>query len=463
MRLKTYILRLAIILLIAASASSESEPDPSLFPFRLTDADLPGWTKLSTSFHPEMSPMGAIGHPELTASTFPLAWDTWYPSSEVAEKLKPYSSSINCKYAICSNRQSAALALSNFRMSVSAALDPIKLTDLPTDIVIGSIENGYYLMVLDQAIVSINVEGSNSTDAQRLLRLVHERLFQQGMRPGTPFNVSKEEIVSPKIIYSIGQEFLVRLEISTDSSYLPIRARATFYPDDAVPSQTPLTFKREELFLSGDVQLRWDGTDPQGSRVPEGSYRVRLYFEDLLGRGVERSYVVEVTEQDTSKSTLHLGVLSKHVKPHKNEQARVQATATNPPTTLSYSIYPGGQGGPPQGPPVLTVQGLSAPSGALELVWDGTDASGQRVPNGSYVMVVTARDSTGSESSEAAHLVVNFQGGGQGARSLWQLARLSPGDALGLAFPIPYLGAKLALSSMFSPAQLSSKGHELSN
>ncbi len=159
-------------------------------------------------------------------------------------------------------------------------------------------------------------------------------------------------------------------------------------------------------------------------------------------------------------------MLSKHVKPHKNEQARVRATATNPPTSLSYSIYRGGQGGPPLGSPVLTVQDLPAPSGALELVWDGTDASGQQVANGSYLMVVTARDNAGHEASSSAHLVVNFQGGGQGARSFWQLALprwLSPGDALRLAFPIPCLGAELAGNYLFSPEQLSTTGIGLSN
>ncbi|GMU53717.1 MAG: hypothetical protein AMXMBFR33_28630 [Candidatus Xenobia bacterium] len=164
--------------------------------------------------------------------------------------------------------------------------------------------------------------------------------------------------------------------------------------------------------------------------------------------------------------SVELDVLSKHVKPHKNEQARVRATATNPPTSLSYSIYRGGQGGPPLGSPVLTVQDLPAPSGALELVWDGTDASGQQVANGSYLMVVTARDNAGHEASSSAHLVVNFQGGGQGARSFWQLALprwLSPGDALRLAFPIPCLGAELAGNYLFSPEQLSTTGIGLSN
>ncbi len=82
-------------------------------------------------------------------------------------------------------------------------------------------------------------------------------------------------------------------------------------------------------------------------------------------------------------------------------------------------------------------------------------------------MQVTAQ-AFGRATTGTAHIVVNFQGGTQGARLLWQLASpvqrlLSPGDALRVAFPIPCLGAELAGNYLFSPEQLSFTSIGLSN
>ncbi len=356
---------------------------------------------------------------------------------------------VTASFAVTNNSDETVEAVAFFRNQIQSSLTPSgRITD-------ATLEGGRtILLVQGNAIAVINA--SQSTMLDRVARISAARMSQEGFQAVPALSFSPR-LVQPAIQ---GRQPAIIECSSSDDEYSPMRYAASLRRSDSEHSIASASVSQISAAIA---QLQWDGTDYDGNLVEPGDYVATILLVDSVGRMARGR--VEVQVSSTASVTLHLGVLSKHVKPHKNEQARVQATATNPPTTLSYSIYPGGQGGPPQGPPVLTVQGLSAPSGALELVWDGTDASGQRVPNGSYVMVVTARDSTGSESSEAAHLVVNFQSGGQGARSLWQLARrwLSPGDALGLAFPIPCLGAKLALSSMFSPAQLSSKGHELSN
>jgi hypothetical protein len=157
-------------------------------------------------------------------------------------------------------------------------------------------------------------------------------------------------------------------------------------------------------------------------------------------------------------------VLSKHVKPHKGELARVRALASQGPTQYSYTIY---RGSSTAGEAVFLSSSTTALSGEQELTWNGLNSAGQRVANGSYIMQVTAQ-AFGRATTGTAHIVVNFQGGTQGARLLWQLASpvqrlLSPGDALRVAFPIPCLGAELAGNYLFSPEQLSFTSIGLSN
>ncbi len=150
-----------------------------------------------------------------------------------------------------------------------------------------------------------------------------------------------------------------------------------------------------------------------------GIHQVEVYAIDRYVKNEARKQWSFRVAQPTPIS-LQLAVLSKHVKPHKGELARVRATASAPPTQFTYAIY---RGNSPSGQPVYTSAPVSSTSGVQELVWNGLNNAGQQVSNGSYVMVVTARSNTGATASDLAQIVVNFQGGGQGFQpGSWLLA-----------------------------------------
>ena len=106
--------------------------------------------------------------------------------------------------------------------------------------------------------------------------------------------------------------------------------------------------------------------------------------------------------------SLSLDVISKHVKPHKGELARVRATASSAPARFSFAVY---RGPSVSGQPVYVSAEQVSASGSLELVWNGYGSTGQPVANGSYTMLVTARNPAGSSATGTAQIVVNFQGG----------------------------------------------------
>ncbi len=355
---------------------------------------------------------------------------------------------VTANFAVTDNPKETVEAVEFFRKQIQSSLTPSgRITN-------ATLENGRTILIVQGNAIAV-INASESTMLDRAAGMSATRMSQEG------FQAPPALSLSPRLIQHAipGKQPAIIECSSSDNEYSPMHYASSIRRSDNEDSIASATVSQ---ISAATAQLLWDGTDYDGNPVESGEYVATILLVDSIGRMARGR--VEVQVSSITPVTLQLNVLSKHVKPHKNEQARVQATATNPPTTLSYSIYRGGQGEPPQGPPVLTAQGLPAPNGALELVWDGTDASGQRVANGSYVMVVTARDSTGHEASSSAHLVVNFQGGAQGARSLWQLASpaqrwLSPSDALRLAFPIPCLGAELAGSYLFSPEQLSSTVH----
>ena len=95
-------------------------------------------------------------------------------------------------------------------------------------------------------------------------------------------------------------------------------------------------------------------------------------------------------------------VVSKHVKPHKNERAEIRLTSSTSP--MSYSIQVKRQG------QVVYQTQVSGQTGAYLFVWNGYTNSGQQASNGDHDVLITATDSFGRTATQTVQVVVNFQG-----------------------------------------------------
>ena len=160
----------------------------------------------------------------------------------------------------------------------------------------------------------------------------------------------------------------------------------------------------------------WGGRDAVAQPVPDGSYRVVATASDTWGNPPATAQAV-LHLDGTPPGLALTGARSEPilVSPNGdglNETARLAFTLSEP-ATLVASVRDAA------GATVRTLT-LSAAAGPGAVAWDGLGAAGERVPDGPYVLEVTARDATGNVGpSVVAPVVVATARSGVAAAPAW--------------------------------------------
>ena len=140
------------------------------------------------------------------------------------------------------------------------------------------------------------------------------------------------------------------------------------------------------------LSTAWGGRDAAGQLVPDGSYRVVATASDAWGNPPASAQAVLYLD-GTPPGLALIGAPRQPilVSPNGdglNESARV-AFALSEPATVVASVLDAA------GAPVRTFT-LPGAAGPGAVAWDGLGAGGARVPDGQYVLDITARDATGN-------------------------------------------------------------------
>jgi hypothetical protein len=140
----------------------------------------------------------------------------------------------------------------------------------------------------------------------------------------------------------------------------------------------------------GRIVLLWDGTDDQGSIVPDGTYRLRLRFERS-----DRSIVVpNPIRVDTRAPAVELvGVTPR--APELGEEVTVAARTSEEARLL---VYANGK---------RVARGRVGDAGLLRFAWNGT-ARGRPLPPGEYALTLAAQDRAGNISDKTAPVLVRL-------------------------------------------------------
>ncbi|MBV6418468.1 MAG: hypothetical protein CMLOHMNK_03332 [Steroidobacteraceae bacterium] len=399
---RSLVATLILGLCLAGATRAQGPLLSDLEAIRINQADLPGFEQLSPYVRLEPSIV-----PVPISEQYLCRTDDWHSE---AERI-----SVQCIYTLAPTRTVAKKALGELHHATQLVLEQLENSPVAVDSMFADVlppSRPYtYVFSMDRVAVRINVFAPSNAHgevlAERLMRTVHQRLWDAGVRPVPPMALESETVRSGRVNFATGETFTVDYRVATDPAFFPAYSHLT-----VTTNPDPFSLQRQnrvaDLEFEGQTgTVIWDGLDDAGQRFPDGDYPVEVELRDVQSRLIKRQYLVPVRSQAPPPITLQLQVLSKHVKPHKGEFARVQATATSPPTSFSYSVY---RGSSAQGQPVFVALDLTAPGGSRELVWDGTDANQQRVPNGSYTISVTARNGYGGTATRTAHVVVNFQG-----------------------------------------------------
>lgn len=137
----------------------------------------------------------------------------------------------------------------------------------------------------------------------------------------------------------------------------------------------------------------------KGSAVVEfqaHGYGGRL-MSPSVAESAARTYVARLS-QPTSALSLTTQVISKHVKPHKDEKVQIRISSSSYPVEYSIAVT--------RGSSVVYRQDVTR-SLPFEFVWNGYRNDGQPASNGSHTVTIFGRGSVGSDVKEA-QVNVNF-------------------------------------------------------
>ena len=109
---------------------------------------------------------------------------------------------------------------------------------------------------------------------------------------------------------------------------------------------------------------------------------------------------------------VQVAALSKHVKPHKNEQVKIEVTPSSR-ANLEFSVFRVADRKLPNslGNKVFS-QTVTRVPGVFVFIWNGQTSDGGFAENGDYDIVVDANDGFGSIAKETVSVQVNRQGAG---------------------------------------------------
>ncbi|HET7703997.1 MAG TPA: glycosyl hydrolase family 18 protein [Candidatus Limnocylindrales bacterium] len=147
----------------------------------------------------------------------------------------------------------------------------------------------------------------------------------------------------------------------------------------------------------GAASVAWDGRTDAGAVAPDGTYRLTLAAHDLAGNKVVRSWNVRL---DTTPATLGSSATPDRFSPNGDGAADTTrlAWSSSERITGSARIYRG---------TTLVRSWSIANLAAGAITWNGTDAAGKAVADGSYTFRVAGRDAAGVGTSRNIPLVVD--------------------------------------------------------
>jgi spore germination protein YaaH/flagellar hook assembly protein FlgD len=147
----------------------------------------------------------------------------------------------------------------------------------------------------------------------------------------------------------------------------------------------------------GSIAATWDGRRADGSRVPDGTYGVRITAIDALGNRSSRatSVVVDTVAPTGSVRTvvpgLPHGATTYSFSPDGDRSADVAEFRWSFGEAASGIVYVRNTR--------ATVWRRAVPYGtAGKVTWNGRDQSGRAIPDGTYTVIVSVRDAAGNQN-----------------------------------------------------------------
>ena len=131
----------------------------------------------------------------------------------------------------------------------------------------------------------------------------------------------------------------------------------------------------------------WNGRDPDGTRVPDGTYRVTVWTADASGNRSQRSFIVKV---DTTPPTLATTTGYGFLTPDGDGHIDKIVLGWNAPSTVEGTVRIIDSGGTLRRKWTVTGHASSVAS------WDGRDVSGRIRPDGRFTYRVSVRDAVGN-------------------------------------------------------------------
>jgi flagellar basal-body rod modification protein FlgD len=193
------------------------------------------------------------------------------------------------------------------------------------------------------------------------------------------------------------------------------------------------------------ISAAWDGKADDGSRVPDGSYRLTLRALDAAGNAASQAWTVLL---DTAAPELTLTAQPGRFSPDGDGVAdTTRLSWTSPaPVTGTLRIL--------RGTTALRTWQISGVSG--EITWDGRDAARRLVADGRLQVAIRAEDALGNRASRSAEVVVDRTAG----QLRWSPSAFFPQDADALAATAT-ISVRLARAARVSLRVLDATGNEV--
>ena len=149
----------------------------------------------------------------------------------------------------------------------------------------------------------------------------------------------------------------------------------------------------------------WDGKDDSGKVVPDGTYTYTLSSTDQAGNA-SKKYQITGIELNTQATQVTLSLTNPYFSPNGDgvedtTAAELATTAKIP--VVSWSLELANAGGN------IVRQTNGEGEFPQKVPFDGTDSSGNKLPDGSYTVTFKATFQNGNQQSASAPLVLNTQ------------------------------------------------------
>jgi len=193
------------------------------------------------------------------------------------------------------------------------------------------------------------------------------------------------------------------------------------------------------------ARASWNGTADDGTRAPDGAYRVTLRLFDAAGNPAARSWPVVV---DATPPALTITTSAPAISPDGDgiaDTVRLRWTSAEP-TSGTLRIL--------RGTTVVRTWAIDGTSGTVS--WNGRDGAGRTVRDGRCTIAVTGSDPLANRATAGAPLVVDRTVGGL----RWNRAAFAPQDGDGL-LPTATVSVRVARAARLTLRVLDAAGTEI--